>query len=528
MHKTHRCLLVSLLLALLAAWSVCGTGRQAHAQEGETHYLAFASDYHATEGSIARAMGGMPEDVEYVSLIGDMVGGGRDRAPHYESRTILSLVQEVFPHLDNSNVSIVWADHDKGVDDEGTNIVKGLGGYGSGPIYQGMNEDGSTAYHIYAIAFYEMKEGGQVSKEAAARFKTWVGDVDPSIPIIVLCHMPLQAKRGDNLGALYWSEALNYAATGVEGLTSTHATASITRNVIFLCAHNHTVSKDEYYFAAGGTMEVQLDTSLAAGSYSEAEFLVSGEDVATFEVEDEEYDEEDQMLEEAGDTVAQDDAGPGEGSGDGKPSSRPRPREAKGVSSNIYYTSLVAGYLKTGDSATLVTVDNAHITLQKYRGGAPADLGVDGITGAAVEGPLQIAQIKRANEGEQVPPEDTTVDEGACPLAGEPFGQDNSAGTTDADASSRAVAPQAATTPAAAPQTSSPRTGASQTASPQIAPQASSPQTDETGQVGGQPKDAKRTSQPYTRGVGVAPGGLLLVAALGIACLGVGIGHKGE
>ena len=36
----------------------------------EEHHLAFASDYHNTEGSIRNAMEGLPEDVEYVSLIG--------------------------------------------------------------------------------------------------------------------------------------------------------------------------------------------------------------------------------------------------------------------------------------------------------------------------------------------------------------------------------------------------------------------------------------------------------------------------
>lgn len=36
----------------------------------EEHHLAFASDYHNTEGGIRNAMEGLPEDVEYVSLIG--------------------------------------------------------------------------------------------------------------------------------------------------------------------------------------------------------------------------------------------------------------------------------------------------------------------------------------------------------------------------------------------------------------------------------------------------------------------------
>lgn len=128
-------------------------------------------------------------------------------------------------------------------------------------IYQGVNDDGSVAYYIYAIGFDEMTKGGSVSKDAASAFKSWVGGLERTAPVIVLCHAPMQARRGDNRGALYWNEALNYAATGVEGITSTGTDATIVRNVIFLCGHNHTVTKDEYYFEAGGTMDVQLDTS---------------------------------------------------------------------------------------------------------------------------------------------------------------------------------------------------------------------------------------------------------------------------
>lgn len=217
------------------------------AEEGDVHHLVFASDYHATEGGIQTAMGGMPEDVEYVSLIGDMVGSGRDRNPIYQTASIFAQVQGVFPHLDSEHVSIIWASHDAEADDVGVGIVKCAGGHGSGPIFEGTNEDGSTAYCIYAIAFNEMRECGTVSEDAAAAFKDWVDGIDPTIPILVVCHMPLQALRGDNQGALYWNEALNYAATGVEGIISTDTTASITRNVLFLCGHNHTVSRSEFY-----------------------------------------------------------------------------------------------------------------------------------------------------------------------------------------------------------------------------------------------------------------------------------------
>ena len=125
--------------------------------------------------------------------------------------------------------------------------MKCPGGYGSDVIYEGLNEDGSVAYYIYGIAHYEMTKGSAISQEAAQKFKEWVSGIDHTIPVLVLCHVPMVAKRGDNAGAIYWNEALNYAATGVEGIVSTEQTGTIIRDVIFLSGHNHTVDPNEYY-----------------------------------------------------------------------------------------------------------------------------------------------------------------------------------------------------------------------------------------------------------------------------------------
>lgn len=112
--------------------------------DAEEHHLAFASDYHSTDGSIQNAMSGMPEDVEYVSLIGDMVGDRGNSHPEYEFQQILDLVGDVFPDLDSPDVSIVWATHDKSVNDEEAGIVKCMDGV-SEPICAGTNADDSPA-----------------------------------------------------------------------------------------------------------------------------------------------------------------------------------------------------------------------------------------------------------------------------------------------------------------------------------------------------------------------------------------------
>ena len=317
----------------------------------EEHHLAFASDYHSTEGSIENALSGMPEDVEYVSLIGDMVGDRGGSHPEYESGEILDLVREVFPKLDSTSVSIVWATHDLSVNDEGTGIVKCMDGE-SELIREGTNEDNSPAYYIYGIGHYDMSRGDAVSAGAASAFKEWVKGINHTIPVIVLCHVPIQASRGDNHGAFYWNEALNYAATGTEGITTTDTTADIIRNVLFLHGHNHTNDPQEYYFGAGTTLSVQVDKSQAQGT------------------ED--------------------------------PHPRPGPGgRAEGVLSNIFYTSLTAGYLKTSGNATLVTVADGALTLTKYNGGQTVGLGVDGNTKDPMGDSVTIA-AQRHNEGQGV------------------------------------------------------------------------------------------------------------------------------
>lgn len=329
----------------------------------EIHYLAFASDYHNTEGSIENAMMGMPDTLEYVCLIGDMVGGRGKDAPPFASSQILSEVQTVLgSSFPSSNFAILWAAHDENVDDT-ESVVKCMGGYGSGVIYVGTNDDGSTAYYVYGIAHYEMANGSTLSQEAAQQFKDWVSGIDHTIPIIVLCHVPMIAKRADNRGAIYWNEALNYAATGVEGITSTDQTASVIRDVLFLSGHNHSIDPAEYYCPPGGTMNIQIDSTPASLLLQNSEPATEEEIPATAEAESEEEEEDDDPI---------------------LTERPPRPR-AEGVLSNIYYTSLTAGYLKTSGNASLVAIDGENIILTKYNGGENVILGIDPNTLAPAE-----------------------------------------------------------------------------------------------------------------------------------------------
>ena len=116
------------LVAALGITSLCITENAwADQKENETHQIAIAADRYGNESAIAEAMKGMPKDVEYVSLVGDMAGSDSDRRSEYNSSDILDEVKGVgFTGLGSAEqasdeVSILWADNDENVqDDAGT------------------------------------------------------------------------------------------------------------------------------------------------------------------------------------------------------------------------------------------------------------------------------------------------------------------------------------------------------------------------------------------------------------------------
>ena len=221
----------------------------------KTHYIAVASDRHGNTSAIGNAMSGMPDDMEYVSLNGDMV----DNTNNYSSSTVLSEVNNVKTAWNNrfssTNCSIVYGSHDASCNDD-AGIMKCK--TSSGLIFTGYKEGSTTdvAYYVYGISYSSMTSS---SSTDAAAFKSWVADKDPSIPIIVICHVPLHYQRNDNQGAVAWSKALNYAATGEE---TTVSGKEIIRNVIFLHGHNHTSeSNTEYFIPVGSTMYIYSNSS---------------------------------------------------------------------------------------------------------------------------------------------------------------------------------------------------------------------------------------------------------------------------
>ncbi|MBR3146956.1 MAG: hypothetical protein IKF54_02305 [Eubacterium sp.] len=315
----------------------------------EVHYLAFASDRHGNTSAIEQAFAGMPSSegasVEYVSIIGDMVGSGKEKAPAYDSSAIYDeIVDAGFSGVKtNEDMSILWADHDEYVNDD-AKIVFADKGTGSGLMKTGLNNDGTPAYYIYGIAFYDMTDSAK-AEAAAEEFMDWVDTLtDNTVPVIVLCHVPLHYARGDNRGAIYWSDALNYAATGE---ITAKSGETVIRDVVYMHGHNHTVeysAKDpenvysgEFYVPRGAAMEIGAE---------ENHF------------------------------------------------------------SRIYYTYTTAGYLKDDPKATLITIDSEGMKIEKYYKGEVADGLYDAesrhsgdfATRFLQEGVHQIAQTSEAED----------------------------------------------------------------------------------------------------------------------------------
>ena len=221
----------------------------------DVHYIAVASDRHGPEDeddwedydinrcSVVLGLSGITNKVENVCLDGDMVGskGGSEgrNAPPYNSNEVMAEVKHLFPELTKENVAIVYADHDGGcTDDAGIMKCKAATNPDfeseSQLIYTGRTAAGKVAYYVYGVSFASMYGTGSTcngDSDGPRRFKEWVDTVDPSVPIIVASHMPLHYARKDNVGAVAWSKALNYAATGSESIK---AGQTVKRNVIFL------------------------------------------------------------------------------------------------------------------------------------------------------------------------------------------------------------------------------------------------------------------------------------------------------
>ncbi|MBQ5951565.1 MAG: hypothetical protein IJL66_05440 [Lachnospiraceae bacterium] len=328
------------------------------------HRIAFASDLRGDTAAIEAALKGYPKDPEYVSFLGDMVGDGPGDAPAYDAaEDVYQYVHDLYEDVLIRYFSILWANHDANVSDP-AGLIRCPEDELSEEIFRGVNSDGSVAYYVYGIDFYDMTNALN-AYEATIIFKHWVKGQDPTIPVYVVSHVPVQALRGDNPGACYWNEALNFAATGVEGLIGEGTQASVIRNVFFLSGHNVTADPTEYAFAPGSKMRVQIDTTEGSQYYTAEQFEAQGVKVTEEEREDSEA--------EGGKVTA------------------------RSIVSDVYYTSVTAGYLKANQTSLYIHQDEKEITLTKYHEGKTVSLGKD-IDGKSLPSSLTLEKVREDDE----------------------------------------------------------------------------------------------------------------------------------
>ena len=345
--------IIALMLALMLALGMSPASVYA---AYDTHYIAVASDRHNNSDAVYQAMSGMTKDVEYVSLIGDMVGGRNGMAPQFNSSEIRNDILRL--NFSNPVMSILWASHDQNVNDD-ANIVFANGGSSSGVMYTGYNEDGSLAYYIYGIAFYDMKNSDSAAV-AAAEFRRWIDTVnDKTIPIIVLCHMPVHYVRKDNEGGVDWNLALNYAATGSD---TTEDGSTVARNVVFLYGHNHTVEsgrpRSGSFNPPSGMIPSSGNWSGGSGRSGDSSRRPSpSQDIGSsgwMPPSSQEDSSNGSTVRYSGEFYI-------------PCGSRMEIGAAEGVWSTIYYTYTTGGYLNQNKTASLISIDDDSVDIFKYK-----------------------------------------------------------------------------------------------------------------------------------------------------------------
>lgn len=201
----------------------------AFAAEGDAETLFAASDLHGSETLLQEVLSELDEAPGAMVMVGD--------SETYENG-IRSYAQEVWPSFDGG-IYMSASDHDEGyVEDKTIELAN------------------TDAYIVYSISMTDMTNA-VLSQEKAEDFLKAYQDVTGKV-IFVSTHVPLHQRRGDNLGASYWVDALNKVELNGN-------------DVILLWAHNHTgetsFEKESYYFCPAreeGTAIMVQDTEKTA------------------------------------------------------------------------------------------------------------------------------------------------------------------------------------------------------------------------------------------------------------------------
>ncbi len=222
-----------------------------------------------------------------VIIGGDNVGsgGGAQGQPPF---SIQDIYDEVYRNLDPNNTELLltYGSHDQGCQEgydvffSGPHRCDGYYVYGisyAQMIYDAdstvlaavanyqasltettttTTTDGSTATHASGkkkkmYDGIDVNDRFGISAESGVRsFNTWVSSLSDNAPIIMMSHVPMHARRNDNLGGERWYLAISKAAEN--------------HDIILLFGHNHTLeehgdSADQYVYllTPGDSITVQ-------------------------------------------------------------------------------------------------------------------------------------------------------------------------------------------------------------------------------------------------------------------------------
>lgn len=192
----------------------------------------------------------------YGVSISKSVHGG-DLVNNTNSGQISTFNDEFCTHLtalasDGSDCYYTYGDnHDSNITTDGPNnflCSAGCSGKTSPTRDSGAVTFGEWAY-LWGVDYFEMSSASNAAN-ATEVFTQWANSLpdDDKRAIIIMSHMPLHYRRGDNYGATAWVNAINEVAA--------------TKDVVFLWGHNHTSwssSNDApyAYVAPGGTITPQ-------------------------------------------------------------------------------------------------------------------------------------------------------------------------------------------------------------------------------------------------------------------------------
>lgn len=163
--------------------------------------------------------------IKYGLLVGDNVEG----VEAYKLKDVSSYLTKGLNGLNKKDIYYAFGSHDESADISDTN------GFVRGGIDLGD-------FYLYGIDFYEMTDYSD-GEDGIRIFNDWLDTINNDKPIIILSHVPLHKRRGDNHAATLWMNRINEVAEDFD--------------ILFFWGHNHTNETnldDELDFKRPGSM----------------------------------------------------------------------------------------------------------------------------------------------------------------------------------------------------------------------------------------------------------------------------------